>query len=201
MALKPVTKTQIPTRYGMFTLIDFDAAEQHLALVYGEPTGDVLARVHSECLTGEVFGSQRCDCGEQLDTALERIAAEGAGVLVYLRQEGRGIGLANKLKAYALQDAGMDTVEANHALGFADDARDFMPAVEIFRALGVTSVRLMTNNPRKILALEQNGIAVTRVALFSCVSADNAGYLKTKADKLGHIIPAEILSPRQKNRA
>lgn len=188
------TQAKLPTRQGDFTMIGFspftDGAE-HVALVRGDIGGmDVLIRIHSECLTGDVFGSARCDCGDQLSLAMEKIAAEGSGIVLYLRQEGRGIGLNNKLRAYALQDTGMDTVEANHALGFADDQRDFAPAVQMLRALGVSSVRLLTNNPRKCSALEAGGIIVTRVPLMSCVNAQNAGYLRTKAEKLGHLLKA-----------
>ena len=167
----------------------FDDGLEHVALVRGDiRDAGVLVRIHSECLTGDVFGSQRCDCGDQLDMAMEKIAAAGAGVVLYLRQEGRGIGLTNKLRAYALQDGGMDTVEANHALGFADDARDFTPAVQMLQALGVSWTRLMTNNPRKCATLEAAGIVVARVPLLTCVQANNAQYLRTKAEKLGHLI-------------
>lgn len=194
------TRAKLPTDHGEFTLLSFDGLPvDHVALVYGDlPQENVLMRIHSECLTGEVFRSKRCDCGDQLDSAMQKIVAEGAGAIIYLRQEGRGIGLANKLRAYALQDQGMDTVEANHALGFPDDARDFMPAVEMLKALNVQSVRIMTNNPRKMAALQTNGIEiVARVPLLSCVSAENAGYLKTKAAKLGHLLE----DMPQKNRA
>lgn len=186
-----VTKTRLPTKQGDFTMIGFSPFAdglEHVALVRGNLEGQVLTRIHSECLTGDVFGSQRCDCGEQLDMAMDKINAEGAGIVLYLRQEGRGIGLGNKLRAYALQDNGMDTVQANHALGFADDARDFNAAVEMLKVLNVSSVRLMTNNPRKVSALENAGMVVARVPLLTCVQADNADYLRTKAKKLGHLI-------------
>lgn len=191
------TQTKLPTQYGDFIMTGFSAfadGAEHVALVRGNVRGgkDVLVRLHSECLTGDVFGSRRCDCGDQLEMAMERIAQVGAGVILYLRQEGRGIGLGNKLRAYALQDLGMDTVEANHALGFVDDARSFAPAVHMLRALGVSGVRLMTNNPRKCASLEAGGIAVRRVPLLSCASAENAAYLQTKAEKLGHIIPRKV---------
>lgn len=194
MPLQIASTVRLPTRHGDFALMGFSAFAdglEHVALIKGAVRGgaDVLTRIHSECLTGDVFGSRRCDCGDQLDTALEKIAAAGAGVVIYLRQEGRGIGLTNKLRAYALQDAGMDTVEANHALGFADDLRDFTVAVDILKALDVNGVHLMTNNPRKVDALLQAGIGAVRVPLLSCVSVDNAAYLQTKADKLGHLIP------------
>jgi len=194
MTLSIIPGARLPTKHGAFTLVGFEGfadGQDHVALVCGDITEKqgVLTRIHSECLTGDVFGSRRCDCGDQLETALEKIAAHGAGVVIYLRQEGRGIGLNNKLRAYALQDQGMDTVEANHALGFADDLRDFTPAVQILKALQVPSVQLLTNNPRKVDALVAGGIEAVRVPLLSCVSVDNAAYLQTKALKLGHLIP------------
>lgn len=194
MTLQIASTVRLPTRHGEFALMGFTGfvdGLEHVALVKGAVRGraDVLVRIHSECLTGDVFGSRRCDCGEQLDAALEKIAAAGAGLVIYLRQEGRGIGLTNKLRAYALQDAGMDTVEANHALGFADDLRDFTAAVDILKALEIPNVQLMTNNPRKVDGLLSAGIDAVRVPLLSCVSVENAAYLQTKADKLGHLIP------------
>jgi len=165
-------------------------AEEALALVHGDPTRaeGVLARVHSECLTGEVFGSQRCDCRQQLEHALERIAETGTGVLVYLRQEGRGIGLGNKVRAYALQDQGQDTVEANLALGFAPDLRSYEIAAAILRDLGVASVRLMTNNPEKIDGLRQAGVSVTEQIPHWVDSAhESQEYLEVKRAKLGHL--------------
>lgn len=173
---------------------DIDQRE-HVALIakktdFSKP---VLTRLHSECLTGDVFASARCDCGAQLNLALERLAQEG-GVLIYLRQEGRGIGLTNKIKAYALQDMGLDTVEANHQLGFPDDARDYGMAMQILRELKITSVRLLTNNPRKIKALNEYAVdVVERVALESIPTDHNISYLNTKREKLGHIlvIPAK----------
>ena len=192
--LAVVTQTRLPTRHGDFIMTGFSAfadGQEHVALVRGDVRGkgDVQVRLHSECLTGDVFGSRRCDCGPQLDLAMQRIAQAGTGAILYLRQEGRGIGLGNKLKAYALQDTGMDTVEANHALGWPDDARDFAPAVHMLRALGVYGVRLLTNNPRKVAALEAAGFAVERVPLMVCAGAENAQYLQTKARKLGHMLP------------
>jgi GTP cyclohydrolase II len=146
--------------------------------------------VHSECLTGEVFGSLRCDCGEQLERALELIAAEGCGALLYLRQEGRGIGLANKVRAYHLQDDGMDTIQANLALGLPSDARTYDVAAAILRMVGAPSVRLITNNPTKILGLEAHGVAVAeRIPLPSTVNPVNADYLRTKVERMGHRIP------------
>lgn len=194
MPLQIASTVRLPTRHGEFALMGFSGFAdglEHVALIKGavRGRGDVLARIHSECLTGDVFGSRRCDCGDQLDAALEKIATAGAGIVIYLRQEGRGIGLTNKLRAYALQDTGMDTVEANHALGFADDLREFTAAVDMLKALEIPSVQLLTNNPRKVDALLGAGIGAVRVPLLSCVSADNAAYLQTKAEKLGHLIP------------
>ena len=164
--------------------------QEHVAIVLGEPAaGSVpLVRLHSECLTGDAFGSARCDCGPQLREAVERIAATG-GVLLYLRQEGRGIGLANKLRAYALQDRGLDTVEANRRLGFADDERDYAHAAAMLRALGVAETRLLTNNPNKVTGLEAAGIKVVeRVPHHMPVNPHNADYLATKRKKSGHLI-------------
>lgn len=163
---------------------------EHVALISKKTdfTKPVLVRLHSECLTGDVFASARCDCGAQLNLALDRIAQEG-GVLLYLRQEGRGIGLTNKIKAYSLQDTGLDTVEANHQLGFADDARDYGIAVQILRELKINSVKLLTNNPRKIAALNDYGLNVAeRVALEVSPTENNVSYLNTKREKLGHIL-------------
>jgi GTP cyclohydrolase II len=169
-----------------------DGADEHYAVEIGRPDRHVavLARLHSACFTGDVLGSLKCDCGAQLHTALERIAAEpGGGVLLYLNQEGRGIGLANKLRAYALQDQGFDTVEANHRLGFEDDERDFRLGAEMLRGLGFSQVRLMTNNPAKVRRLESCGIAVAeRVPLAVGRNPTNAGYLDVKAKKSGHML-------------
>ncbi|MGB1557605.1 MAG: GTP cyclohydrolase II [Oceanococcaceae bacterium] len=194
LSQSPVFRAQslLPTPHGSFDLRVFvDAAGlEHVALSKGEwdPQTPVLMRVHSECLTGDAFGSLRCDCGEQLQAALRQIATAGTGLLLYLRQEGRGIGLANKIRAYALQDQGADTVEANEQLGFAADQRQYDVALEMLRALKVGRVRLLTNNPRKLDALERGGIEIVeRVALAGYANPHNAGYLSTKAQKLGHL--------------
>jgi len=163
----------------------------HLALVKGDVgTGEpVLVRVHSECLTGDVLGSQRCDCGEQLHRAMEMIEREGRGVILYMRQEGRGIGLINKLKAYELQDKGRDTVEANLELGFKADLRDYGIGAQILLSLGIHKMRLLTNNPKKLIGLQGYGIdVVERVAIQALATKSNKGYLKTKRDKLGHLL-------------
>ncbi|MCL3881360.1 GTP cyclohydrolase II [Marivita sp. GX14005] len=168
-----------------------DGSEEHYAIEIGRPdrAKPVLARLHSACFTGDLLGSLKCDCGPQLNAALEAMGAEGAGVLLYLNQEGRGIGLANKMRAYALQDQGFDTVEANHRLGFEDDERDFRIGSDLLRRLGFSSVRLMTNNPAKIDMMQRNGIAVAeRVPLKVGENPHNAGYLATKARKSGHLL-------------
>ncbi len=189
------TRSRIPTERGGFTLVlyetDYDA-DQHMALILGEigDGEDVLVRVHSECFTGDVLGSLRCDCGRQLEQALSLVAAEGRGVVVYLRQEGRGIGLLEKLRAYNLQDEGLDTVDANLALGHGADERDYTMAAVLLRDLGVRSVRLLTNNPAKMESLAAHGFAVReRVPLGPFVNAENAGYLATKARRMRHILP------------
>jgi len=187
-------ETVLPTPCGEFKAIAFSNEldnSEHLALIKGEidPEKDILVRVHSECLTGDVFGSYRCDCGDQLKRALEMINKEGLGVLIYLRQEGRGIGFANKLKAYALQDKGLDTVEANKRLGFKPDLRDYGVGAQILVALGVKRMKIMTNNPKKIVGLEGYGLTVTgRVPIEIPPRAENAEYLLTKCEKLGHIM-------------
>jgi 3,4-dihydroxy 2-butanone 4-phosphate synthase/GTP cyclohydrolase II len=184
--------TALPTAYGEFRLhlLHDEIAGSHVvALTIGDVRsgGSVLTRVHSQCLTGDVFGSLRCDCGEQIDLALSAIAAEGRGILVYLEQEGRGIGLANKLRAYRLQDTGLDTVEANERLGFRPDEREYAAAAQVLRYFGVSHVRLMTNNPEKVRALEDLGIAVReRVAIEPNPRPSNTRYLEAKRDKLGH---------------
>jgi 3,4-dihydroxy 2-butanone 4-phosphate synthase/GTP cyclohydrolase II len=188
-----VAEARLPTVFGEFTVIgyrnDVDARE-HLALVYGDVSGQggVLARMHSKCLTGDVFHSQRCDCGWQLHTAMEMVATAGRGVIVYLDQEGRGIGLLNKLKAYELQDRGADTVEANEKLGFAPDLRNYGIGAQILLDLGLTSIRPITNNPKKLVGLEGYGLTVEeRVPLLAPESAENAEYLETKRRKMGHL--------------
>jgi 3,4-dihydroxy 2-butanone 4-phosphate synthase/GTP cyclohydrolase II len=189
-----VAVANLPTELGVFLVHGFKdelSGQEHVAMCLGDITGSrpVLTRLHSECLTGDTLGSQRCDCGAQRTAALQKIAAEGRGVFVYLRQEGRGIGLLNKIRAYALQDGGVDTVEANAQLGFADDLRDYASGAQLLRALGVESVRLLTNNPRKISGLERFGMPVVeRVPLHAGRSAHNRRYLVTKAEKLGHLL-------------
>jgi len=193
MFVKPVAEAKLPTRMAEFTVRAFRdelAGNEHIALSLGDVADGqpVLVRMHSECLTGDSLGSLRCDCGAQRDAALERIASEGRGVLVYLRQEGRGIGLINKIKAYELQDRGADTVEANEQLGFAPDLRDYGIGAQILRQLGVRELRLMTNNPRKIAALTGYGMRmVERVPLQVGNNPHNQRYLATKAEKLGHM--------------
>lgn len=193
MQLKRVAEAKLPTPWGDFLMIGFEelaTGQDHVALVYGDISGKtpVLARIHSECLTGDALFSLRCDCGFQLEAALAQIAAEGRGIMLYHRQEGRNIGLLNKIRAYALQDQGADTVEANHQLGFAADERDFTLCSDMFKLLQVGSVRLLTNNPNKITTLRAAGINITeRVPLQVGRNAKNEHYLNTKAQKLGHL--------------
>jgi 3,4-dihydroxy 2-butanone 4-phosphate synthase/GTP cyclohydrolase II len=190
--VKRVATAKLPTEYGEFRVHAFDSLvdkRTHVALVCGEIADGqhVLVRVHSQCLTGDVLHSVRCDCGAQLDTAMQRIAAEGRGVLLYLNQEGRGIGLGNKIRAYELQDEGFDTVEANERLGFKADQRDYGVGVQILRELGIRSMRLLSNNPRKLVGIEGYGLSVTEWLPLEIPASDSTRrYLKTKKDKLGH---------------
>lgn len=190
-------EASLPTRYGTFHVVVYHEADggEHLALIKGDivaSSGPVAVRLHSECMTGDVFGSLRCDCGPQLEAALAVIEHEGTGVVVYLDQEGRGIGLLNKLRAYQLQEDGLDTVEANLALGFDDDLREYRAAADILRDLGVIEVRLLTNNPRKIKGLTDHGIVIReRMPLLVAPNSHNQRYLTTKATRLGHLLTAE----------
>lgn len=190
--VKCVASARLPTDFGQFHVYVFENQtdkQEHIALVRGDlgDGTDVLVRVHSSCLTGDVLHSIRCDCGEQLDAAMQRIAQEGRGVLLYLNQEGRGIGLANKIRAYELQDEGFDTVEANERLGFKADQRDYGMGVQILRELGVRSMRLLSNNPRKLVGIEGYGLTVSEwLPLEIPASESTRRYLKTKKEKLGH---------------
>ena len=195
--VEKVSEADLPTRYGHFRIFVFQSlidSRDHVALVKGDITTSepVLVRIHSECLTGDTFGSLRCDCGDQLHTAMKMIENTGRGMLVYLRQEGRGIGLRNKIKAYALQDQGLDTVEANIELGFAPDLRDYHVAAHIMRYFGIKDIKLLTNNPSKMFDLAQYGInIVERVPIVVEPNKFNIRYLKTKRDKMGHLIDFE----------
>lgn len=194
LSIERVVSARIPTELGEYTLclyINNQDDKEHLALVKGEVSGQrgVLARIHSECFTGDVLGSRRCDCGEQLHRAMERIAMEDCGIIIYLRQEGRGIGLREKLRAYNLQDGGLDTVDANLALGHPIDDRDYGIAAAILQDLGVQSVRLMTNNPAKISDLEQKGIQIEeRIPLLPTVYDENYDYLLAKVQRMNHLL-------------
>ena len=192
-SLTHMASCALPTPWASFTLhvfLEAGTGKEHLAMTLGDISNGepVLARLHSECLTGDTLFSQRCDCGAQLEGALQRIAEEGRGILLYLRQEGRGIGLVNKIRAYALQEQGADTVEANHQLGFADDLRNYDVCAPIFQYFGIRSLRLMTNNPRKLDALKELEISTERVAHIAGSTDQNQRYLQTKAKKLGHLL-------------
>jgi len=192
--IRRVDSANLPTKYGNFTAVAYESLldnKEHIALVKGDLSSveAPVVRVHSECLTGDVFGSSRCDCGDQLARALQVIEHEGAGVLLYMRQEGRGIGLSNKIRAYKLQDQGKDTVEANEALGFPADLRDYGIGAQILVDLGLNKIRLITNNPRKIAGLEGHGLQVVgRLPIEICPGCDNKFYLSTKKRKLGHLL-------------
>lgn len=193
-AVRRAVEVDLPTEHGEFTLVAYERpgdAQPDLAIIAGDPQGaePPLVRLHSECLTGDALGSLRCDCGGQLDRALRLIAQEGRGVVLYLRQEGRGIGLLNKLHAYRLQEGGLDTVEANEHLGFRADERDYEVAALILHDLGVHQVRLLTNNPEKVAGLEERGVRVIeRVPLIIKPHAQNAAYIDTKRTRLGHLL-------------
>jgi len=196
--VKKILTTELPNMYGEFTAHLYEeilTGDHHLALVKGslklKNSGDsILVRVHSQCLTGDVFGSMRCDCGDQLQRAMEMIEQAGVGAIVYMRQEGRGIGLSNKLKAYVLQDKGQDTVEANLSLGFKPDLRDYGLGAQILADLGIKRIRLITNNPRKIVGLEAYNVeVVSREAIVIEPNEINQRYLETKRSKLGHLLP------------
>ena len=186
-----VAQARIPTQYGTFLMKVFQeqgSGVEHVAMVMGDITEHALIRIHSECMTGDVFGSLRCDCGPQLDFAMREIGQAGNGIVLYLRQEGRGIGLVNKVRAYALQDQGADTVEANEQLGFAPDLREYDMCEVMLKHLGISHVRLMTNNPLKVAALQQHGIQVVeRVPLMTVRNPHNDQYLDTKEEKMGHL--------------
>ncbi len=200
------SSARLPTRYGQFRIHAFVcpfSGEEHVALVKGKVEGesDVLVRLHSECLTGDVFGSERCDCGEQLDAAMKKLHDAPSGVLLYLAQEGRGIGIANKIAAYHLQDHGVDTVAANQLLGFPADLRSYKCAACMLRVLGVRSIQLMTNNPAKIEQLEEYGVHVTkRIALEVPARPANLRYLQTKKEKMRHLLEAPDVSASRARR-
>ena len=192
--IERVADAKLPTSFGQFRAIAFRSQvdpDEHIALVMGDvgTSEPVLVRVHSECLTGDVFGSMRCDCGSQINLAMDMIAKEGRGVFLYMRQEGRGIGLHNKIKAYSLQDQGMDTVEANTTLGFSPDLRHYGIGAQILADLGVKDMRILTNNPKKIVGLDAYGLnVIERIPIIVPINPENEKYMKTKHDKLGHLL-------------
>jgi len=197
-----LAQATLPTRYGEFRTVVFTVegdAREHLALLHGQPSGKerVVVRVHSECITGEVFGSLKCDCGAQLDSAMREVVRRGTGIILYLRQEGRGIGLTNKIRAYALQDQGADTVDANRLLGLPDDARTYEAAAAMLHHLGVRSIELITNNPEKVRALQDLGIQVAaRLPSLVPVSTEARRYLEVKRDRMHHLIPEREAVPQ-----
>ncbi|MFC1916425.1 bifunctional 3,4-dihydroxy-2-butanone-4-phosphate synthase/GTP cyclohydrolase II [Chloroflexota bacterium] len=196
-----VAEAKLPTVYGEFTAIVYKSdidPDEHLALVIGDVATEepVLVRVHSQCITGEVFGSLRCDCGEQINLAMKSIAEEGRGVILYMRQEGRGIGIHNKIRAYALQDKGLDTVEANLSLGFAPDLRDYGVGAQILAEMGLHNIRLLTNNPKKVIGLESYGLKVVEtVPIITSPNQYNSRYLETKQKKMGHFLKVPNITP------
>jgi GTP cyclohydrolase II len=197
--------SSLPTRFGSFQLQAFtdEKGAEHLALIAGKPGNGCLVRMHSECATGDVLGSLRCDCRDQLELALAKISEAGQGVFIYIRgHEGRGIGLANKVKAYALQDKGLDTVEANVSLGFAPDERDYDAAIDILRHYGLSQVRLLTNNRHKIQALEKAGIEVAEhIPLWAASNPHNTRYIDTKKKRMGHIGSSQIVEIKERKSA
>ena len=202
LSIRRVARAGIPTSHGNFEMFVYEAADrkEHVALFTGFEPGaldenePVLVRLHSECLTGDVFGSRRCDCGEQLEESMRLLREQGRGILLYLRQEGRGIGLANKISAYALQEEGLDTVQANLALGLPDDARDYRVAAEMLLDLGVRRAAVLTNNPAKIDGLRRHGLEVVeRLPVRVEPNPFNLAYLRTKREKLGHLFPSSVL--------
>ena len=192
MTIQKIAKAKLPTHWGDFSVIAYEderLGEEHLLLYLGELNENSLLRIHSQCLTGDALYSLKCDCGSQLAKAMEAIAREGCGMIIYMAQEGRGIGLVNKIRAYELQDKGLNTIEANEALGFAADERDYSYCKEILASVGISSVRLMTNNPAKIKGLEEVGIEVTeRVSIEIEPNKYNEDYLKIKAEYMGHML-------------
>ncbi len=205
MTIELKASSILPTRFGHFHLQAFvdDKGTEHLALIAGNPANGCLVRLHSECATGDVLGSMRCDCRDQLELALTKITEEGQGIFIYIRgHEGRGIGLANKIKAYALQDQGLDTVEANLSLGFAPDERNYQVPIEILRHYGLSWIRLLTNNRHKIHAVEKAGIEVTeQVPLWAASNPHNAGYIDTKKNRMGHIGAGQVVELKSRKTA